>query len=83
MIIFVTLLRIYEVILMVRIFMSWTNPDPSHPVTEWVYRLTEPVLGIFRRLLPVQAMGIDFSPIAVFLIIDAIKRLLVGGRILF
>ena len=83
MIIVYTILRIYEVILMVRIFMSWMNPDPSHPVTEWVYRLTEPVLGPIRRVLPLQGMGIDFSPIVAFLIIDLLKRLLVGGRILF
>jgi YggT family protein len=78
-----TIVRLYEVVLIVRILMSWMNPDPYHPVTQWVYRLTEPVLAPVRKMLPLNGMGIDFSPIVVFLIIDLIKRLLVGPRVLF
>ncbi|MBD3316523.1 MAG: YggT family protein, partial [Chitinivibrionales bacterium] len=27
-------LRVYEIILLVRIFMSWIRPDPYHPVVQ-------------------------------------------------
>jgi YggT family protein len=83
MIIVYTIIRLYEVILIIRILMSWMNPDPSHPVTVWIYRLTEPVLAPVRKVLPLHGMGIDFSPIVVFLILDLIKRFLVGPRVLF
>lgn len=70
------LLRIYEMVLMVRILMSWINPDPHHPVTRILWGLTEPVLAPVRRLLPLGGMGIDFSPIVVFLVLGGIERVL-------
>lgn len=69
-------LRIYEVILLVRIFMSWIRPDPYHPVVQWVHRLTDPVLEPVRRLLPIRGMGIDFSPIVVFILIEILQRVI-------
>jgi YggT family protein len=83
MIILYTIVRLYEVVLLARIFMSWMNPDPNNQVVEWIYRLTEPVLAPVRRMLPISGMGIDFSPIVVFILIDIIKRVLVGPGVLF
>jgi YggT family protein len=68
--------RIYEVILLARIFMSWIRPDPHHPVVQWVHRLTDPVLEPVRRLLPIQGMGIDFSPIVVFILLELLQRVI-------
>jgi YggT family protein len=56
--------------------MSWIRPNPSHPVVQWVYRLTDPVLEPVRRLIPLHAGGIDFSPIIVFLLLDFLKRMI-------
>ncbi len=70
------ILSIYEVILIVRILFSWIRPNRSHPVIEWVYKLTDPVLEPVRKLLPMKGMGIDFSPIVVFLIVGLIKGFL-------
>ena len=69
-------IRLYELVLIARIFMSWIRPDRSHPVVDWIYRLTDPVLEPVQRMLPIRAMGIDFSPIIVFLALDLFKRLL-------
>lgn len=69
-------LRLYELVLLGRIITSWIRLDPSNPIVDWLYRLTEPVLGPVRRLLPIQAMGIDFSPIIVFLLLSVIRRIL-------
>jgi YggT family protein len=41
-----------------------------------VYRVTEPVLGPVRNLLPV-AGGMDFSPIVVLIGIQLLERVLV------
>lgn len=73
-----TIIRIYEVILIVRIFMSWVRPDPSHLIVQWIYRITEPVLAPIRRILPTNRMGIDFSPIVVFLLLYILKQVLIG-----
>jgi len=70
------LLSIYEVILIVRILFSWIRPNRSHLVIKWIYKLTDPVLEPIRKLLPMTGMGIDFSPIVVFLIVGLIKGFL-------
>ena len=39
------LLRAYELIdSYVRVIMSWISVDHYHPVVQWIYRITEPVL---------------------------------------
>ncbi|MFP4416925.1 MAG: YggT family protein [Fibrobacterota bacterium] len=72
-------LQLYEVLLIIRIVMSWIRPDPYHPIVQWIYKLTDPVLEPIRRLLPIQGMGIDFSPIVVFILINILKRLVIGS----
>jgi YggT family protein len=68
-------LQIYEVVLIIRIVMSWIRPDPLHPVVQLVEKVTDPVLVPIRKLLPLSAVGFDFSPIVVIIIIHALKRL--------
>jgi YggT family protein len=70
-------IRFYELILIARILMSWIQPNENHPVVRWVYRLTDPVLDPVRRALPLNAGGMDFSPIIVFIILDMLKRLVI------
>jgi YggT family protein len=72
------IIRIYEVILLARILMSWIRPDPYHPVVQWLRKLTDPVLEPVRRLLPLNAGGIDFSPMVVFIVLEVIERILRG-----
>ncbi len=73
------LLQLYEVILIIRIVMSWIRPNPYNTFVQWIYRLTDPVLDPIRRILPIQGMGIDFSPIIVFILIRVLQRLIVGS----
>lgn len=77
------LLRIFEVILVIRIVMSWFRPDPTHPIVNFIYRVTDPVLEPVRRLLPIQAMGFDLSPIVIFVAINMIKRFLIRSMFLY
>lgn len=71
-----SLVSLYEVVLIIRVLMSWIRPDPHHPVVYWMGRLTEPVLEPVRRLLPANGMGLDLSPLIVLLILHFIKNLL-------
>lgn len=68
--------RIYTILLIIRIIMSWI-PLPDNPamntISRFIYDVTEPYLGLFRRLLPmagVGGMGIDFSPIIAFFVLQ-------------
>jgi YggT family protein len=44
----------------------------------FLYQVTEPVLYRIRRFLPFHGLGIDLSPILVFIIIVFLDRFLVG-----
>ncbi len=57
-------LTIYTWIIIARCIISWVNPYPFHPVVEFLYRVTEPVLAPVRRVIPPIA-GLDLSPIVV------------------
>ena len=76
------LLSVYSLILFVRIIFSWFPPPVSGPgraIYEILYDLTEPVLGLVRGLLPairMGAMGLDMSPIIVFLALFVLRSAL-------
>ncbi len=60
----------------IRVVMSWLNPDPRQPVTRLIVQLTEPVMRPARRLIP-PLSGLDLSPIAVLIMLQLIRILLV------
>ena len=71
-------LTAYTIILVVRIILSWTTmfwspPSSLTPAIRVVYDLTEPVMGLFRRVIP-PVGGLDLSPIFIFVIISIIQR---------
>ena len=80
-----TAFQIYSFLLLARIIMSWI-PLPDGPaingVVRFIHDVTEPVLGLFRGLLPVAnlgGMGFDFSPMIAFFVLDYLLRPLVIG----
>lgn len=69
-------LRVYYVILVIRIILSfatmaWSPPRQLTPAIRIVYDLTEPVLGLFRRYIP-PIGALDISPLFIFLILSAL-----------
>lgn len=71
------LLNIYTTLIIIRALISWFSPNPYNRLYQLLIRVTEPVLGPLRRLIPIQ--GIDISPIiAIFLIDFVIKRILIA-----
>ncbi len=64
-------------LLVIRIILSWVNPDPYNEIVQIIYRVTEPILAPFRRL-PLQAGGIDFSPIIAFILLSVLRNLMVN-----
>ncbi|MEK8089019.1 YggT family protein [Thermithiobacillus plumbiphilus] len=69
-------LTLYFYAILIRALLSWVNPDPYNPVVRFIVRITEPVLGPFRRLIP-PISGFDISPIVALLVIEFGKNLLV------
>jgi YggT family protein len=76
------LLLVYWLVLFVRIIFSWIPPPQSgvgRAIFEIIHDVTEPVLGLVRGLLPairMGAMGLDLSPIIVFVVIAVLRQAL-------
>jgi YggT family protein len=80
--IIVSVLRVYEMVLFMRIMLSWIPMDHDHAIIRLLVRITDPVLLPARELylrvmdrLNVQ-LPIDFSPILVFVLIGFLERTL-------
>ena len=61
-------LGLYTLAIFVRIVMSWFGTSYANPLMRFLIRLTEPLLGPLRRMLPTVGM-FDVSPIVAFLIV--------------
>jgi YggT family protein len=72
------LLQLYVFAIFGRIILSWFPIEPGGAMAtifSVLYRITEPVLGPVRRILPPMG-GFDISPIIVILALE-----LIGGSI--
>lgn len=73
--ILIMLLDVYQLILLVRVLISWFRVDPYNPFIKVLYDITEPVLRPIREALPQTGM-MDFSPLVAFLLILALQQVL-------
>tara|TARA_A100001011_G_scaffold138798_1_gene146679 strand:- start:5333 stop:5530 length:198 start_codon:yes stop_codon:yes gene_type:complete len=59
---------------MIRVVLSWIPHDPYNQLIKLIYRITDVILNPIKEVLPLQSMGIDFSPIAAFFLIGFAKK---------
>jgi len=75
-----TLLRVYELLFIVRAIMSWFPQLQGNAFSNFLHTVTEPILDPIRRLLQkipgISDMPIDFSVLVAFLLIDVLRMLL-------
>ena len=57
------IISIINVLILIRIVLSWLAPYSHNGFTDLVYGITEPILRPFRVLIPIRNMRIDISPI--------------------
>lgn len=70
-----TIIFVFQIALIVRVVLSWFPGGGPRPVSEIVHRVTEPVLGPVRRVLP-SFGGLDLSPLVVILVLNVILQVL-------
>lgn len=63
-------------LIIARVILSWINPRPRNEILRMIFRVTEPLLSMLRPLVPIR--GIDLSPILALLLIQLLRRLLIG-----
>lgn len=63
-----TVITIYIWIVIISALLSFVRPDPSNPIVQTLYRLTDPVYQWLRRKMPFLIIsGIDLSPLVIIL----------------
>jgi YggT family protein len=76
------LLQVYIWVVIVRVVISWVNPDPWNPIVQTLNRLTDPLLEPIRhrmfRMMGYGGIGIDLSPLLLIMAIYFVDFFLVG-----
>ncbi len=70
-------LSILSWLIIIRSVLSWVNPDPYNPIVQFLYKTTEPILELFRKMIPIYNIGLDISPIFALIFIWFLKLFLV------
>ena len=70
-------IHVFMISILIQVIISWVNPGAYSPATVILYRLTEPLLGPARKLLP-PVGGLDLSPILVFIFLQLMIILIVN-----
>lgn len=72
-------LSVVNFLIFARVMMSWVVKDYSHPIVQFIYQVTEPILAPIRMFLTKVGIGgmLDFSPIVAMLLVQ-----MLGGYIL-
>ena len=70
---------LFQMLILVRVFMSWVPHDPYSQLPRLLYQVTDPVLRPIREILPAQNTGFDLSPIVAFFALGFVKKLLLLG----
>ncbi len=71
------LLSVYMLILFIRILLSWFQPRNLGKAYDIIYRITEPYLGIFRRLRFLHTGRFDFSPIVAIISLVIVENIFI------
>lgn len=69
------LLTLYIWLIIARALLSWITPFTYHPLINFLFKITEPILRPFRKLIP-TIYGLDLSPVVVIFLIYFIKEIL-------
>lgn len=75
------LINFYEILILVECILSWFPVEGIlGDIYEALRSITEPFIGIFRRLIPSvggAGMRIDFSPMIAIFVLDIIGRVVI------
>ncbi len=63
-----TVINLYIWIVIIAALLSFVRPDPSNPIVQILYRMTEPLYIWMHRKMPFLVIGgIDLSPLVIIL----------------
>ena len=73
------LIQIYQLMIIVRIIMSWVQVSPYNPIARFLSQFCDPLLDATRNAFPFLVMGgLDLSPIVVLFLLNATQRFIIS-----
>lgn len=70
-----SLINIYIYSIFITVILSWINPNAYNPAINLLYKITEPVIKPFRKIIPPMG-GLDLTPLAALLALQVLKMLI-------
>ena len=70
--------NILQIIIIVRVVLSWISHNPSNQFIRIIYQVSEPILKPIREILPITGMGFDLSPVVAFFLLGLLKKILLA-----
>ncbi len=67
----------YILAVMLRFLFQWVHADFSNPISQFIYKITNPPLMPLHRFIP-SYRGIDFAAIVLLLVLQNIEFLVIG-----
>ena len=76
--IIISLLSLYRWIIIIRVVISWINPDPYNPIVQFLRSITDPALDGLRRYVPrfLWSTGLYFTPLLLIVLLQVLIMLL-------
>ena len=71
------LFGIYILAVMLRFLFQWVRADFSNPISQFIYKVTNPPLMPLRRFIP-SFRGLDIAAIVLMLVLQTIALLVIG-----
>ena len=71
------IINLYIWIVIISALITWVNPDPSNPIVQFLYRVTEPVYRKMRKYFPTVIGGVDLAPLILIIALQFILQILV------
>ena len=76
--IIISLVSLYRWIIIIRVVITWINPDPYNPIVQFLRSITDPALDGLRRYVPrfLWSTGLDFTPLLLIVLLQVLIMLL-------
>ena len=65
-----------QTLIIIRVVLSWLPHNPYNQLIQLLYQVTDVILKPIREILPLQSVGVDFSPIVSFFLLGFVKKFL-------
>ncbi len=74
--------KLLDILIFVRILLSWFPINRNNPLIQLLYSLTEPILAPIRNMIRKSPLGgpgmmLDFSPIIAYFFIEVVQYVLI------